>query len=186
MSRRVWLLAIVALLAAAGTVSAQEAPKWTYIEAGFIDFDPDEGVSDDGYFAGGSFGIFRMFHIVAEYDEIGDYSLWDAGFGWHGLFGDPLDLFAEIRWQDVEFDSDSSDFSDDGYEWSAGIRWMLGKRFELKGTASWVDLDQAGSDTTFEAEGLIYFLENRLGIGASFDIGDTDTLRVFGRWNFGR
>ena len=111
MSKTKCLLAMVALLAAMGTVSAQEAaPQWGYIEGGCIDFDPDEGLSDDGFFAGGSIPIFKMFHIVAEYDEVGDYSFWNAGFGWHGLFGDPLDLFAEVTWTDVEFDSDYERF----------------------------------------------------------------------------
>jgi hypothetical protein len=185
MSRTKRLLAMVALLAAAGTVSAQEAPKWGYVEGGYIDFDPDSGVSDDGVFAGGSFGIFKMFHVLAEYDEVGDYSFWNAGFGWHGLLGDPLDLFAEATWQDVEFDSGSSDFSDDGYEIAAGVRWILGKRIELKGTAARVDLSDSGDDTTWEAEGLFFMLENRLGVGASWEVGDADTLRAFARWNFG-
>ena len=100
-------------------VAQEAAPQWGYIEGGWIDFSPDEGLSDDGFFAGGSIPIFKMFHIVAEYDEVGDYSFWDAGFGWHGLFGDPLDLFAEVHWTDVEFDSDENDFSDDGYRFSA-------------------------------------------------------------------
>jgi hypothetical protein len=187
MSRTKWLLAIVVSFAAVGAVSAQdEAPKWTYIEAGFIDFDPDGGVSDDGFFAGASIGLGKMFHIVAEYDSVGDYGLWEAGVGWHGLFGDPVDLFVEVKWKDIDFDSDTNDFSDDGYAGSAGIRWMLGQRFEVKGTATWVNFDEGDSDATFEAEALFFLMENRLGLGASFDIGDANTLRVFARWNFGK
>ena len=185
MAKTKCLLAMVALLAAVGTVSAQEAaPQWGYIEGGFIDFDPDAGVSDDGFFAGGSIPIFKMFHIVAEYDEVGDYSFWNAGVGWHGLFGDPLDLFVDVRWTDVQFDDDTNDFSDDGYTVSGGLRWMLGQRFELKGTVTQIELDE--SDTTFEIEGLFFMMENRLGLGASFETGDSDTMRAFLRWNFGR
>jgi hypothetical protein len=177
------LLAIAALLAATGTVSAQEAPKWSYIEAGWVDFSPDVGESDNGGFAGGSIGIFDSFHILAESNWIGDYTLWNAGIGWHGLFGDPLDLFAEITWQNVDWDSGSNDFSDDGAKYSAGLRWLLGKRFELKATGSWVDLDE--SDTTWEAEGLFFLMDNRLGLGASWEMGDADTAHFFARWNFG-
>jgi hypothetical protein len=187
MSKTKCLLAMVALLAAMGTVSAQEtAPKWGYIEAGYIDFSPDELDSDDGFFAGGSIPLFKMFHIVAEYNEVGDFSFWDAGFGWHGLLGDPLDLFAEVRWTDVEFDSGSNDVSDDGYRFAGGLRWMLGGRFELKGTVTQIELDQSDSDTTFEAEALFFLMENRLGIGASYETGDADTARAFARWNFGK
>jgi hypothetical protein len=177
---------LVAVVAAAGTVSAQEAPKWSYIEAGFIDFNPDEGVSDDGFFVGGSFTLFKSFHVLAEYDEVGDYSFWDAGVGVHGLLGEKADLFAEATWQNVEVDTDSGNVSDDGYEVAGGIRWMLGSRFELKGTVNWVDFDESGDDTTVEAEGLFFLLENKLGLGASYEVGDSDTARLFARWNFGR
>lgn len=184
MSTKKLLLAMVVLLAGAGTVSAQEAPKWSYIEGGFIDFSPEAGASDDGLFFGGSMEILRIFHAIAEYDEVGDYSFWNAGFGWHGAFGDPLDAFAEIAWRNVDYDSGSNDFSDDGASLAAGVRWMLGKNFELKGTATWVDVGD--SDATFRAEGLFYLLGNKLGLGASFELGDADTARVFARWNLGR
>ena len=186
MLRRTWPLALVVLLAGFGTVSAQEAPRWGYVEGGFIDFDPDNGVSDNGAFAGVSFGLFKMFHVVAEYDEVGDYSFWDAGVGWHGLLGEQADLFADVTWQDVSVDTGSNDVDDNGYEVSGGVRWMLGDRFELKGTVARQDLDEAGDDVTFEAEGLFFMLSNKLGLGASYETGDADTLRAFARWNFGR
>ena len=184
-SSTVRLLAILGVVLAAGTVSAQEAPRWGYVEAGLIDFDPDDGVSDDGLFAGVSFSVLRMFHLIAEYDDVGDYAFWNAGVGWHGLLPEQADLFAEIAWQDIEVDTGAGDVSDDGYRLAGGVRWMLGDRFELKGTVARVDFD-AGSDTTFEAEGLFFLLDNKLGLGASYETGDADTLRAFGRWNFGR
>src|SRR5262245_41491007 len=96
------LLALAAVLVAAGTVSAQESPRWGYVEAGYIDFSPDVGDSDNGAFAGVSFPILKMFHLVAEYDDVGDFTFWNAGGGWHGLLGDPGDLFADVLWQDVK------------------------------------------------------------------------------------
>ena len=186
MTRTKWLLALVAVLAVAGTVSAQESPKWGYVEAGFIDFDPDEGVSDDGFFAGASFPIFKMFHLLAEYDQVGDYSFCNAGVGVHGMLGDKADLFAEATWQDIEVDTDGGSVSDDGYEVAGGIRWMLGDRFEVKGTVNYVDFSDGGDDTTFEGEGVFFLMENKLGLGASYETGDADTLRAFARWNFGK
>ena len=97
MMRRTWPLALVILLVAVGPVCAQEAPRWGYVEAGYIDFSPDEGDSDNGVFGGVSFGIFKMFHVVAEYDDVGDFSFWNAGGGWHGLLGEQADLFEEIK-----------------------------------------------------------------------------------------
>ena len=179
-------MALIVVLAAVGTVSAQEAPRWGYIEGGYVDFDPDSGESDNGVFAGVSFEIFKMIHLAAEYDTVGDYDFWTAGGGWHGLLGDQADLFAEVMWQDVSFDSGETEFDDDGYRLAGGVRWMLGDRFEVKGTVARLDLDEGGSDTTFEAEGLFFLLGNKLGVGASYETGDADTLRAFARWNFGR
>lgn len=184
MSRTKCLLAIFAFLVASGTAYAQQSPQWAYIEGGFIDFNPDSGSSDNGGFIGGSFPIFNNFHVIGEYDAVGDWSLWNAGFGWHGLLGDPLDLFAEVTWRDIEFDDNDDDFSDNGAQYAAGIRWVLGQRFELKGTAAWADLDD--SDAVFDAEALFFMLDNRLGLGAAWEISDSDTLRLFLRWNFGR
>jgi hypothetical protein len=184
MSRSKWLLAIVASFAMAGTVSAQEAPAWTYVEGGWVDYSPDVGDSDNGGFIGGSMAIFKSFHLLGEYNWVGDYSFWNAGFGWHGLFGPSLDLFADVMWTGVEFDSNSNDFSDNGAELAAGVRWMLGKNFELKGTASWADLDD--SDATFEAEGLFFLMQHRLGLGAAWELGNSDTAHLFARWNFGK
>jgi hypothetical protein len=163
----------------------KEPPKWSYIEAGYTDFDPDAGLSDDGWYAGGSAGLFKMFHIVAEYNDVGDYTFWNAGFGWHGLLGDPADLYATAYWKDVEVDS--SNVSDDGYQVSAGVRWKVLKWLELKGQANWADYDKAGDDWSGEAGVLFSIINDKLGFGASYELADkSETLRGFVRWNIGR
>src|SRR5262245_52266834 len=99
MSKLRVVLVLSAVLMAPGLARAQgDAPKWGYVEAGYIDLDPDEGLSDDGWFAGGSMQLFKMFHLVAEYDAVGDYTFWNAGGGWHGLLGKKADLFGQIMW----------------------------------------------------------------------------------------
>jgi hypothetical protein len=190
MSNTKWLLSIVALLATTGSVfaqgakGAQEAPQWTYVEGGFSSFNPGNGSADSGGFVGGSMGIFKSFHLIGQYDWNGDYSIWEVGGGWHGLFGESLDMFAQATWQDVAFDSGLNDSSDSGARIAGGVRWILGKRFEIKGTASWVDV--VDSDVTFKAEGLWFLMQNRLGLGVSWEIGNSDTGHVFARWNFGQ
>jgi hypothetical protein len=184
MSNRKWLLLIVALISMTGSVSAQEAPQWGYIEGGLTSYKPDQGDSDNGGFVGVSMEILKSFHLIGQYDWAGDYSIWEVGGGWHGLFGESLDMFAQVTWEDVAFDSDLIDSSDNGAKVAGGVRWILGKRFEIKGTASWVDLED--SDVTFKAEGLWFLLQNRLGLGVSWEIGDSDTAHFFARWNFGQ
>ena len=186
MSRYKVVLVLCALLTLTGVASAQESPRWGYVEAGYLDFDPDEGSSDSGWYGLGSMKLFKYFHLVAEYDDVGDYTFWNAGFGWHGLLGDPGDLYATARWNDVEVDTDSGDISDDGYDVSAGVRWKFTKWLEARGGATWLNLDEGGSDTMFEAEGIVSILNDRLGFGANYEFGDDDTLKIFARFNFGK
>ena len=58
--------ALIMLIAPAAALAQVQPPKWSYIEAGFIDFDPDAGPSDDGSYIGGSFGLFKRFHVDGE------------------------------------------------------------------------------------------------------------------------
>lgn len=178
------VLALAAILMAPGLVMAQgESPKWSYVEAGYIDFDPESGISDDGWFAGGSVKIFEHFHLLAEYQDIGDYTFWNAGGGWHGLLGDEADIFAQILWANVEVDGSNVD--EDGYDLEAGLRWKLIQWLELRGQVNWHDYGDAGDDTTVEAGVLFTFLNDRIGVGASYETGDADTARAFFRFNFG-
>jgi hypothetical protein len=187
MTRIKALLFAAAMLIAPGVALAQgESPRWSYVEGGFIDFDPDEGLSDDGWYAGASFRIFKHFHIVGEYQDVGDYTFWNAGGGWHGLLGEPADLFGQILWTNVEIDD--GDVDEDGYDLQAGVRWKLAKWLELSGQVNWVDYGgDVGDDTTFEVGGLFSFLNDRMGVGARFETGgDADTARVYYRFHFGK
>src|SRR5262245_66368953 len=96
------LLVLSILVMAPGLALAQgESPKWSYIEAGWIDFDPDEGVSDDGQFIGGLMQIFKIVHLIAEYQEIGDYTLWNDRGGRQGQLREEDDPFGQVRWANV-------------------------------------------------------------------------------------
>jgi hypothetical protein len=164
--------------------SDKPAPKWSYIEAGYMDFNPDNGLSDNGWYAGGSAKI-AMFHIFAEYDDIGDYTFWNAGFGWHGLLGEPADLYFQAQWNDVQVDN--SNFSDDGYEISGGVRWKILKWLEVKGQANWSDYGDSGDEWSGDVGVLFSILNDRLGFGADYILGDkADSLRGYVRWSFGR
>jgi hypothetical protein len=176
------VLCVSTLALAAGD---KEPPKWSYLEAGYMDFNPDNGLSDNGWYAGGSVGIIKMLHIFAEYDDIGDYTFWNAGFGWHGLLGDPADLYVQAQWNDLKVDS--LNVSDDGYEVSAGVRWKILKWLEVKGQANWADYSEAGDEWSGEAGVLFSLLNDRLGFGADYMLTENDDrLRGYVRWSFGR
>ena len=184
------LVIAIAVLCVSSFALAQDsdkpAPKWSYIEAGYVDFNPDEGLTDDGWYAGGSVGFLKMIHVFAEYNDVGNYTFWNVGAGWHDLFGDPADLYAQVVWNDVKVDTDSGDVSDDGYEVAAGVRWKIVKWFEINGEVAWADYSESGDDTTGEVGVMFSFIGDRLGLGASYEIGDADLLRGYVRWSFGR
>ena len=186
MSRIRYPLVLVAALLAPSLVLAQgESPKWGYIEAGYIDFNPDEGASDDGWFAGGSMNLFKHFHLVAEYNDVGEYTFWNAGGGLHGLLGEKADLFAQVMWANIEVED--SDIDESGYDIEGGVRWKIIKWFELRGQVNWVDYGgDVGDETTGEVGALFTFINDRIGIGADWEIGDSDTVRAFFRFNFGK
>jgi len=180
-------MAVLCVSTMALAQEAKEPPKWSYVQAGYMDFNPDEGVSDDGWFAGGSVGFLKMIHVFAEYDDIGDFTFWNVGAGWHGLLGDPADIYAQVKWNDVSVDLPGGDFDDDGYEIGAGIRWKLLKWLEVNGEVNWADFDESGDDVGGKVGALFTFLGDKLGAGAEYQIvNNADQLRAFVRWNFGR
>jgi hypothetical protein len=184
MSRMKYLLVVVVvtMLLAPLVMAQEEAPQWSYVQAGWIDFNPDEGLSDDGWFAGGSMKLFKNFHLLAEYDDVGNYTFWNAGGGWHGLLGEKADVFANIMWANIQVDDD--DIDEDGYDLQAGVRWRLIKWLELLGQVNFVDYGSTGGDDTTVEIGAL-FMFKRLGIGANWETGDADTARAFVRFTFG-
>jgi hypothetical protein len=179
--------------------SDKGGPKWSYVEAGYMDFNPDAPgtVSEDGWYAGGSAKI-AMFHVFAEYDDIGNYTTWNAGFGWHGLLGEPADLYFQAQWNDVKVDtSNNPSISDDGYEISGGVRWKILKWLEVKGQANWSDYSNS-DEWSGEVGVLFSILNDRLGFGVDYEYADSNsdplavvpdgsnqTLRGYVRWSFG-
>jgi hypothetical protein len=179
------LVLFLVLLAPGVALAQNEAPKWSYIEGGWIDFSPDEGDSGDGWFAGGSMKLFKNFHLVAEYDDINGYTFWDAGGGWHGLLGEKADLFAQVVWSNIKIDE--GDVDESGAEVQGGFRWKIIKWFELRGQVNWVDYGgDLGDDTTGEVGALFTFINDRVGVGVDWETGDANTTRAFFRFNFGK
>jgi hypothetical protein len=186
MTKVKFLLVLVAVLLVPHLAHAQAgAPRWGYLEGGVIDFNPDDGESDNGGFVAGSFGLGKHIHLVAEYDDIGGYTFWNAGGGWHGGLGDKADLFAQAMWANVQVDE--GDIDDNGYDIEGGIRWKIIKWFELNGQVNWSDYGgDTGSNTTGEVGVLFSFINDKMGVGANWETGDSDTTRAYFRWNFGR
>ena len=159
-------------------------PQWTYLEAGFLNVDPDDLEAGDSAFAGASLGFLKNFHVNGRYVD-GDYTndasltYWQFGAGWHGGLGEKADLVAEARWVDTEIE----DFSSDGMGLTGGVRWKPVEFFELDGFVNWVDYDDDSVDS-YEVRAI--FDVWRIGIGAAAELeSDVNQYSAFVRFNFG-
>ena len=182
-SRMALLATLAVLLSSSVTLAA--APPWTYVEAGYLNVDPDDLDSGDAWFAGGSFGFLKNFHASAryvdgDYTDNADYTYWEFGGGWHGLLGEKADLVAEVSWVDTEVSSSS----DDGLGLTGGVRWKVLEFLELDGFVNWVDYD-SGSEESYEARAI--FDVWRIGVGVSAEFADSvNQYNVFARFAFGK
>jgi hypothetical protein len=176
---------VVLLLIVSGSFALAAPPSWTFVEAGYLNVDPDNfSESGDNVFAGASFGFMNNWHVSGRYID-GDYSdnvdlsYWTVAGGWHGLLGENGDILAEITWNDQEV----SNVDDDGVGANAGVRWRLLKILELDGLVHWTDYDNAGSTDSYEARGIVYLW--KIGIGAAVEFGDdADVYNAFVRFHF--
>ena len=67
------------------------------------------------------------------------------------------------------------------------MRWKILKWLEVKGQANWANYSDAGDEWSGEAGALFTILNDKLGFGANYELGENaDTLRAYIRWNFGR
>jgi len=188
MKRRLGIIAVgVTLLMS--TAALAQSPRWTFVEAGYMDLDPDVGDSADGWFVGGNFGLKDLpVHFLAQYNEAsfsgGDTDAWLLGGGWHGLLGDRADLLAELAYGDRGFDPDGGgSFSESFWTVRAGVRWLVLPILELDGFVARTEPDDSDSFTDYEVDAI--FQLKRIGLGIGYNVGDdVDTAKAFVRWNF--
>lgn len=177
---------VVSFLVIMAPVARAEAPNYSYLEAGYLNVNPDDlEDSGDNWFAGASVGLFKNFHINGRYID-GDYapnidfSYWDVGAGWHGLLGEQADLLAEAHWVDTSV----ADFDDNGYRLVGGVRWRPVKVFELAGLVNWTNFDEGDSVDSYEIRGMVHVWKFALGATYEFQ-SEVEQWGVFARFNFG-
>jgi len=170
------ILGILAVLLVVGSVDAQTV-NWTFVEGGWITFDPDNASRENGWFVGGSGALRKVpIHIFGEWADLDVVNIWQAGAGWHGLLGKRADLFADGAFYDADVE--------DGFKIRFGVRWMLTQRLELNGNLAWTDLDFTDNESF--AANAIWSLSKRFAIGGGIEWGDHWTFGdVFVRFNFG-
>jgi hypothetical protein len=174
-----WLGAALALLPLAGQADTMD---YTFVDLAYIDSELDNGLVDvdgDGFALRGSLAIHPNFFVFAGYQDLGfdrglDATAWHVGAGARWPLSDKLDIVgrAGIIQQELEAGRGSQD--DDGFLLGARLRAAIAPRFELEGGLEYVDLDDAGDDTSLVVEGRYFFLEQLSG-GLLVQFGDDVT-----------
>ncbi|MGH9870257.1 MAG: hypothetical protein ACREAA_19125 [Candidatus Polarisedimenticolia bacterium] len=149
--------------------------RYGFVEGGWLREDLEVSDSENGWFGGASFGL-RSFHFFGEYRDPGDFESWEAGAGWHGLFGPKFDLVLEAAFVDT-------DLFDDGYRASGGFRWMLLENLEVNAYYHHLDVGDFENDAV--SAGANWNFAGRMALGGEWTFGDeADTGRVFVRFYF--
>jgi hypothetical protein len=176
---------VLVLGALASSVALAQAPGYGYIEAGYLNVNPDDfSGSGTNWYAEASKDLFKNFQISGRYlsgsyaDNI-DLSFWRIAAGWHGALGEKGDVVAEATWTSQDVDHES----DDGVGVTAGVRWRFVKMFEADGFIHWTDYGTAGSQDSYEVRAIVDVW--RLGIGAAAETSSDDKrYSAFVRFNF--
>jgi hypothetical protein len=187
------ILAALAAAGLSGQALAQDGLSYSYLDVGYISTDlEDFDVDGDGFGLDGSIALTDKVHAVASYsDQEFDFGVdakaYSVGAGLNWPLQQNLDLVGRLSYVKAELDAPGfSEFDDDGYGVEAGLRGLVGERFELGGTINYVDLNDSGDDTSFAVGGL-YHLTNQFAFGLGADFGDdvTSWTAAF-RVNFGK
>lgn len=181
------LLAAV-LLSSAALAQSPEQPEsdlsYDYLELRFVDVDSNGG---DGLSFKGSYQFPSNWLIVGgitslDFNNNVDGTFIEVGTGYVWDFKSGFDLFATLRYVNVEIDNPGGGADDDGVALSAGTRGMISPDFEVRGSVNHINLDD--SDTFLEIAGDYYFTRQfAAGLSVEF-AGDTDAITIGARWYF--
>jgi hypothetical protein len=177
--------------------SMADAPPYSWVQGGWLTEDPNGDLVDsgDGWFVGAQYGL-KNFHFFVNYEDISyDASItaWDVGAGWHGLFGNPGDLVAEIGYINWSLDFPNVD-DQSGLFGRIGIRWRILPLLELNGFVTQTepsdndfatDYDDAFGQTEGKIGAFLYFGPIGLGLDV-FATNETTGGRLLIRFSFDR
>ena len=194
------LLALAAASLAMGPFVAAQAEgiSYTFVELGYLTTDLD-GISKDldGFVLRGSFEVADDWFLYARYLDQSvsvagvdfDAQQYAVGGGYAWSFADNMDLYGRIGYTEVELDTSGGGFGgvgvdDDGYELGVGIRARPIDPLELEGAINYVDLSDAGDDTSFGVAAR-WFITDMFALGLEGEFADdADTYGIGFRLQF--
>lgn len=190
MFRKTLLTGSLSLLALAGANVATAADlKYTFVDVGLASVDVDNGGDGDVLFARGSYefspnwfvfgGISKAEFDVGPFDV--DVDTLDFGAGAHFPITSQVDFVGKLKYVDVSVDGPGDD---DGFGLSAGLRARPLAAVEVEGSIEYVDLDEAGDDTSARL-GARYYFTSLISAGAEVQFSDdAKTYGIYARFTF--
>ena len=185
------LILAAAVFALPITATAQSAQKekasdlsYNFAEIRFVDVDESDG---DGIRFAGSYQVADEWILIGgltmvDFDFDIDSTTLEIGGGYVWNYSDDFDLVSTLRDVRVDVDTPIGDFDDSGFALSSGIRGFIAPRFEIRGSANYIDV--ADSDTFIELAGDYYF-NDQVSAGISLELaGDADVFSIGARWYF--
>jgi Outer membrane protein beta-barrel domain len=173
---------VVAAALFAGSVLADEGPRYTYAEAGYSVLDIDDFDEDGDIFSvGGSLAVHEKVHLFAAYSDGSidgsgfdiDITNVEVGGGLNLPLSNTVDLVLDAAYVWAELDADNFDsVDDDGFALRAGLRAMLTPKFELNGGGTYVDVSD---DDTALYVGAVYNFTDMFAMTGGASIGDNAT-----------
>ena len=182
----------IMLLALSASASAQDF-NYNYFSLGYssVDFD-DINVDGDGLALRGSYAISENVHVFAGYQDADldfsvDASTWNIGVGYNTSVSETVDVVARLSYENVEINIPGPGSADEnGYGLGVGLRYAAGDKLEFEAGISYVDLSDAGDDTSLDA-GVLYELSDTVALGLSGRWSDDFSIyTISGRFYFGQ
>jgi hypothetical protein len=189
---KVFAIAGLASLTLAGPAFADEPTpesviSYNYLEADYVnaDFDGLSGSNPDGLGLKGAIGFTPMLHGYLDYDRVTasgtTIQALELGVGLNYSLTSNVDLIGRLGYARGKVEGFGSD---DGLGLQAGIRARPVANFEVDALVHYIDLDDAGDNTSLKLAGR-YFFAPQFSFGAGVEIDDDLKLWNVGvRWTF--
>ena len=181
---------LVQSIAVAQTVQQRPAQQqnvaldYNYLELRFVDVDTNGG---DGLRFNGSYDFGNSWLLVGgitslDFNSNVDATIYEVGAGYIWHYSEDFDLVSTARFASAEIDNPSQSFDDNGVMLSAGVRGLLTREFEIRGSVNHTTVFD--SDTYLELAGDYHF-SRQFAAGLSLEFaGDDDVITFGGRWFF--
>ncbi len=177
------------MLAATPFAAMADDMSYSFVDAGYVETNIDDGPTADGFALRGSVGFAENWFAFVDYGSQSvqgiDIDSYNVGVGGHYGLTDTLDLVGRVGYSKVELDAGGGLNADyDGYLLDLGLRGRLGDAVELEGGVHYTDFSDGGDDTGLYVGGRFHF-NKTWALGAEYQSGDdADSILAYVRASF--